>query len=516
LTPIGSQSLSEEESLQITLSATDPDGEPLTFSASGFPVGASLAGNQFSWTPSQFQAGEYHVSLSVSDSTGHTDAETITITVIDTGVISPPIKAIYVWSEYYRILQYASEQAHFFDVCEVEGINTVYLQMDSDSLNIFDDQAEWYTTFIQNANDQGIAVDALLADGNGSILTDPQEHREYVEAVLKYNIDHPDQPFRGLNWDIENVGSGLSTETFVTNYANYMDQVETWSYAGMTARDQGLCLSFVTGSSWTYPSDYPSLAAHFAYIIAGNFGGSFDDTVTYQADSAIYCDDNQIPWTSGLQSDETGSIYTLYDLGKDAYYSIMSQLDTYYGDNYDHFSGFALHYYARSISTWNSITAVDWPSGTYQSGHTLSVPVTIQTSDNKGYKYRGVRLEVRDEEGAIHTTSRILLLERSETRTVTMEWQVPPEALSGSYDVKVTVYDLHTIYQSRRDPLYYIWDDFVVAYGLMAKEEVEDQLSLDNFIQLLQDNPDIFYGHGRVDPLYTDYKGWEDDLFSVS
>jgi hypothetical protein len=427
-----------------------------------------------------------------------------------------PIRALYLWSEYYRILDTPSEQAHFFDVCEVEGVDTVYLPIDEDIIWVFDTYPERIVTFIQNAQDRGIRTEALLSDGTGRVLNGPESHAVFVGEVVRYNIQNPQQAFTGFHWDIENSAGYWTTEEFVRAYSDYLTEVMSWSFNGTTVNDQGLTLSFTAGSNWIHEASFSDLVQQTTYVVCGNYGGSFEDLIDHQSALADYCDERQIPWISGLQSDETGSAYTLYGLGKDAFHDIMSQLDTYYKDNYDYFSGFALHYYSRSISTWNSITAVDWPSGTYQSGDTLSVPVTIQTSDNKGYKYRGVRLEVRDQDENIHTTSKILLLDRRETRTVSMEWQVPPEAPSGGYDVRVTVYDLDTIYEGSRDPLYYIWDDFVVDYALMAKEVVEDQLSLDDFVQLLQDNPDIFYGHGRVDPLYTDYKGWEEDLFSVS
>ena len=83
LTAIGDKSVNEGELLQFTVSATDPDGDPLTYSASNLPSGASFdTGNRtFSWTPSFTQAGSYpNVHLEVTDG-GLTDAEDITITV---------------------------------------------------------------------------------------------------------------------------------------------------------------------------------------------------------------------------------------------------------------------------------------------------------------------------------------------------------------------------------------------------------------------------------------------------
>ncbi len=81
-TTIG-KSVNEREPLDFTLSAIDPDGDPLVYSASNLPQGASFDPNTqtFSWTPRYDQAGVYTVHFEVSDGE-LTDSEDITITVI--------------------------------------------------------------------------------------------------------------------------------------------------------------------------------------------------------------------------------------------------------------------------------------------------------------------------------------------------------------------------------------------------------------------------------------------------
>ena len=83
LAMIGDQIITEGALLSLTLSATDPDGEQLSFSASGLPDGATLdpATGAFSWTPNNEQAGTYSVTFSVADPTGRSASETIAITV---------------------------------------------------------------------------------------------------------------------------------------------------------------------------------------------------------------------------------------------------------------------------------------------------------------------------------------------------------------------------------------------------------------------------------------------------
>jgi hypothetical protein len=90
LATIGNKAATEGQQLSFTISATDADGDPLTYSASNLPSGASFspATRTFSWTPSFTQAGIYSgVHFEVSDGMA-TDAEDIQITVSE-GTLGP-------------------------------------------------------------------------------------------------------------------------------------------------------------------------------------------------------------------------------------------------------------------------------------------------------------------------------------------------------------------------------------------------------------------------------------------
>jgi hypothetical protein len=90
LYPIGDRTVSVNELLSFSLSATDADGDPITFTATGLPNGAGLVGPTFTWTPSDTQAGTYDVSFVASDGYVQTSqAVTITVTPID----HPPVLA---------------------------------------------------------------------------------------------------------------------------------------------------------------------------------------------------------------------------------------------------------------------------------------------------------------------------------------------------------------------------------------------------------------------------------------
>jgi len=78
---IGSQSVDEGQLLSFVISATDPDGDSLTYAADPLPTGATFSESSFTWTPGLDQSGTYTVTFTVTDSNGSSDSEEVTITV---------------------------------------------------------------------------------------------------------------------------------------------------------------------------------------------------------------------------------------------------------------------------------------------------------------------------------------------------------------------------------------------------------------------------------------------------
>jgi hypothetical protein len=99
LAAIGNKSVSENITLSFSVSATDPDGDTVTYSYSGLPVGASFSSQTFNWTPTYAQTGTYQITFTASDGQAQ-DFETVTITVKH--VNRPPVlsaignKSVYV------------------------------------------------------------------------------------------------------------------------------------------------------------------------------------------------------------------------------------------------------------------------------------------------------------------------------------------------------------------------------------------------------------------------------------
>ena len=95
LNPIGNRSVDEAQLLQFIVSATDPDGQIPSLSASPLPGTASFVDHHdgtgtFSWTPTYDNSGSYPVTFTASDGS-LTDTEDITITV--NNVDRPPVLA---------------------------------------------------------------------------------------------------------------------------------------------------------------------------------------------------------------------------------------------------------------------------------------------------------------------------------------------------------------------------------------------------------------------------------------
>lgn len=89
MSPIGDQTIFENQKASFSVSATDPDGDTLSYSFLSLPNGATYTRKTFEervfylfeWTPSGEQSGVYPATFMVDDGEGGSDSELITITV---------------------------------------------------------------------------------------------------------------------------------------------------------------------------------------------------------------------------------------------------------------------------------------------------------------------------------------------------------------------------------------------------------------------------------------------------
>ncbi len=99
LAPIANQTVNEGQLLQFTVTATDPDGDALTFAGANLPTGATLTDHHngtatFSWTPSFTQAGNYPNAMVIVTDSGTPPASASQSFTITVGTVNrPPILA---------------------------------------------------------------------------------------------------------------------------------------------------------------------------------------------------------------------------------------------------------------------------------------------------------------------------------------------------------------------------------------------------------------------------------------
>ncbi len=80
--PIQNYTANENTYFTTNISASDPDGDPITLRANS-PYNARFSGNKFEWTPGDYQTGRQTVWIGASDGRGGSDNESFVVDVID-------------------------------------------------------------------------------------------------------------------------------------------------------------------------------------------------------------------------------------------------------------------------------------------------------------------------------------------------------------------------------------------------------------------------------------------------
>ncbi len=90
LTRVGIQAVAAGTALSLELSATDADGDALTYTATPIPTGAGLSGATLSWTPSASQVGLYDVTFTVSDGQDQDTSAGVIVVTSSASDATPP------------------------------------------------------------------------------------------------------------------------------------------------------------------------------------------------------------------------------------------------------------------------------------------------------------------------------------------------------------------------------------------------------------------------------------------
>jgi hypothetical protein len=99
LAPIGPQTVAEGSTLNLSITASDPDGNLESITATGLPLNATFVDNgngtaTFNFIPDFMQSGTYNITFTVTDDSLLTDEELVVVTVTDAGNQPPVLAAI--------------------------------------------------------------------------------------------------------------------------------------------------------------------------------------------------------------------------------------------------------------------------------------------------------------------------------------------------------------------------------------------------------------------------------------
>jgi len=199
--PIGNRYILEQQNLSFAVSATDPDGDDLTYSAFNLPDGAGFEplAQVFDWTPTVGQAGKYFVTFYVSDGI-EVNSETVTITVIP--------EPVGCWtmddnSASTTVLDSSSNENHGTARQNTEDISTTGVIDDALTFNGTSD-------YVDCGNDSSLqitgnlSISAWVRTSSGLrqfiVSKDDVVNRSYslfiVDGMIRFQIFEADAPYR--------------------------------------------------------------------------------------------------------------------------------------------------------------------------------------------------------------------------------------------------------------------------------------------------------------------------------
>ncbi|AZR72907.1 hypothetical protein BBF96_05585 [Anoxybacter fermentans] len=301
LDPIGDKSVDEYSELSFIVTASDPDGDPITYSVSGLPSGATINSQtgEFSWTPTIDDIGTYTATFTATSNT-KSDSEIITIVVND--VEFPPVL------DPIGDKSVNENEELTFTVTATDldqDLLTYSVSGDSKVTDKFDPATQTFS-WIPTYDDAGTyTITFKVSDGKGN--TDSE-----TITITVNNVDRP--PVLSTIGDkTVDAGQGLS----FTVTANDPDgDPVTYSAAGLP---QGATFDTSTGSfSWTPTID--DLGSYTVTFTAEANGQSDSETITINVYGAkLEIIDLSISATTVEQDDTATASITVKNNGnKDA------------------------------------------------------------------------------------------------------------------------------------------------------------------------------------------------------
>ena len=194
LSSIGKKSVNENETLEFTVSATDPDKDSVLFSIQNAPQGVSFIDGlnetaEFSWTPTYEQAGDYNVTFVARDSTGLQSQEIVKISVKDQRI--PPkfsdLERCEVKDSKLEISLKDPDDGDEFEVGEKIGVRAEIKNNGTEDLDV-DVKVYLYDTdeeqVVEKEKENGVSIDAGKDESVGFDLAIPEDLENNEFAIF--------------------------------------------------------------------------------------------------------------------------------------------------------------------------------------------------------------------------------------------------------------------------------------------------------------------------------------------
>jgi hypothetical protein len=255
LNVIENQFTSEDSELVFTTVATDPDADPLTYSVTNLPTGATYNATtgEFSWTPDYDDASTYEVTFTVSDGS-LTDSETVTIEVTNTN--RPPVLA----SIGNQTVTENQNLTFILSATDPDGDTLTYSALNLPTGSTFNPTTRvfsWTPTYAQSGNYENIeftvsdngspmelAVELItITVGNinrSPELTNPGPQQILEEELLSFNTTASDPDGDSVSLSASGVPSGATFNTTTGSFTWTPTLTEEGIYTvTITATDNG-------------------------------------------------------------------------------------------------------------------------------------------------------------------------------------------------------------------------------------------------------------------------------------
>jgi hypothetical protein len=288
LNSIGNKTVEEGSELLFKVTASDPDGDKITLSASGLPTGANFDAStgDFSWIPTSEDIGNYGLTFIANDENGGTDEEAISINVtkINTNPVANDVN--------FTIDEDTSKTFYESDILandtDADGDTLTILDFTYPKNGTYNENSDGSITYTPNPDYYGEEiVTYTISDGNGGTDT----------AIVTITINSVnDAPI--INY-IEDKNVVVSDKLTFTVNANDVDGDDvSYSASGLPT---GASFDTSTGEfSWTPTSE--DAGRHELTVLA--LDGDLTDEITVTINVGYSLTVTQ----SGRNGNETGEV----------------------------------------------------------------------------------------------------------------------------------------------------------------------------------------------------------------